>query len=350
MQPKVSIIVPVYCAENTLRRCVDSILAQTLQEIEIILIDDGSTDNSWEICKKYMEASPKVRAYSQENKGASGARNAGLNVALGEFIGFVDSDDAVEPEMYRLLYQQAEEKQADFVGCGYKYRNDKGTWIIGPSNLPEGCYSYEQIVQLLVKPLLGNEKRVGNKGVNGYGCMGIFRREILETNQIRFQSEREIFHEDELFYFAFMKHVHRVVYLDQPLYHYYFQEGSLSHRHWNNMWEMGKRLINRYHEIAEEYGIAHECGRRIDMYLLFFVIYTTFCACLPSVALTSGERTAQIRTVFEDEETKRVFREPIVFHEPKMISFILAMAKKNHPAVVRFVLYHYLKITKRKTL
>lgn len=350
MHPKISVIVPVYCAEGTLERCLDSVLAQTLQDIEIILINDGSTDKSWELCRRYADSFPNVRAFSQENKGSSGARNAGLDAAQGEYIGFVDSDDEIVPEMYELLYSEAKSKNADFVGCGYRYKNDKGEWVDGPSNLPEGYYDYEQVVQRLVKPLLGNEKRVGNKGVNGYGCMGIFCRRILEINHIRFQSERKIFHEDELFYFTFFKYVKAVAYLDRPLYHYYFQENSLSHRYWNNMWEMGKRLISTYRQIAKDYGIEQECGRRIDMYLLFFVVYTTFCVCLPSVKLTSKERTAQIRDVFQDEETKRVFREPIVFEEPKFIRFILAMAKKNRPATARFVIYHYLKITKRKTI
>ena len=105
--PKISIIVPVYKVEQYLRRCLDSIVAQTFTDWECILIDDGSPDNSGRICDEYAEKDKRFRVFHQENVGVSAARNKGLDEARGEWIGFVDSDDWIEKEMYEYLYNDA---------------------------------------------------------------------------------------------------------------------------------------------------------------------------------------------------------------------------------------------------
>lgn len=115
--PKISIIVPVYKVEQYLRRCLDSIEAQTFTDWECILIDDGSPDNSGVICDEYVANDTRFRVIHQENKGVSAARNAGLDVARGEWIGFVDSDDWIEPEMYETLLTKAINTSADIVSC-----------------------------------------------------------------------------------------------------------------------------------------------------------------------------------------------------------------------------------------
>lgn len=105
----VSVIVPVYKAEKFLHKCVDSILSQTLKNIELILVNDGSPDDSLEICKEYEKKDSRVKVINKENGGAASARNAGLNIASGEYIGFVDSDDYIDKDMYETLYNIAEE-------------------------------------------------------------------------------------------------------------------------------------------------------------------------------------------------------------------------------------------------
>ena len=121
--PKISIIVPVYKAEKYLRRCLDSILAQTFADWECILIDDGSPDNSRKICDEYNEIDARFRVIHQENAGVSAARNAGLNVALGDWIGFVDSDDWIDPETYQTALDAATKYCADVVQWGF-FLND----------------------------------------------------------------------------------------------------------------------------------------------------------------------------------------------------------------------------------
>ncbi len=118
MEIKVSVIIPVYGVENFLERAVDSALAQTLMEKEIILVDDGSPDSCPAICDRYAEEYPEtVRVIHQENQGLGMARNAGVSLARGEYVAFLDSDDTVEPEMYQTLYEKAQEGDYDLVMC-----------------------------------------------------------------------------------------------------------------------------------------------------------------------------------------------------------------------------------------
>lgn len=117
MNPKISIIVPVYKVEPYIRKCVDSILAQTLTDFELILVDDGSPDNCGEICDEYASKDSRVVVIHKENGGQATARNAGLDIAKGDYIGFVDSDDWIEPDMYELLYNMCIENKCDIANC-----------------------------------------------------------------------------------------------------------------------------------------------------------------------------------------------------------------------------------------
>ena len=113
---EVSVIIPVYNAEKYLEKCIESVVNQTLKDIEIILINDGSTDGSEEICKKYL-SDERVIYYSKENEGLAAARQDGIERASGEYIGFVDSDDWVEPDMYEKMYAAAKSNNSDVVYC-----------------------------------------------------------------------------------------------------------------------------------------------------------------------------------------------------------------------------------------
>lgn len=114
----ISVIVPVYNVEPYVRKCLDSIINQTYRDLEILVVDDGSTDRSGEICDEYVKQDERVQVFHTENKGLSAARNLGLDKATGEWIGFVDSDDWIEPDMYEKLLRRAEETGTDIVECG----------------------------------------------------------------------------------------------------------------------------------------------------------------------------------------------------------------------------------------
>lgn len=126
--PEISIIVPVYKTEEYLPRCIDSILAQTFTDFELLLIDDGSPDNCGKICDEYAEKDSRIRVFHKENGGVSSARNVGLDNALGTYIGFVDSDDYITPDMYEMLYRGFHSgKDVQLSACGIRFEGKTET-------------------------------------------------------------------------------------------------------------------------------------------------------------------------------------------------------------------------------
>lgn len=142
--PELSIIVPVYKVEKYLPKCIDSILAQTFRDFELILIDDGSPDNCGAICDEYAAWDSRIKVIHQVNAGVSAARNAGLDIASGTYLGFVDSDDWIEPEMYETMIATAIEKQVDVVACGIKHFSERGE-LLFEELLSEQAYTSEQL-------------------------------------------------------------------------------------------------------------------------------------------------------------------------------------------------------------
>lgn len=128
--PKISVIVPIYNSEKFLKRCVESILAQTFNDIEVILVNDGSTDNSPSICEDYAKKDKRIVVINKPNGGLSSARNAGLDIAAGEYIGYVDSDDYIAPEMYGKLLAACESESADVAECGLYVVNENDDVIL----------------------------------------------------------------------------------------------------------------------------------------------------------------------------------------------------------------------------
>lgn len=124
-KPKISIIVPVYKAEPYLKKCIDSILNQTFKDFELILVDDGSPDRCGEICDEYALKDSRIKIIHKENGGQSSARNVGLDIAQGEYIGFVDSDDWIEPDMYKKLFKVLKNDNVDMAICNINSIKDK---------------------------------------------------------------------------------------------------------------------------------------------------------------------------------------------------------------------------------
>lgn len=207
MDKLLSIIVPVYNVEKYLRRCLDSILAQTYKNIEVILIDDGSPDNSGEICDEYASRDNRIRTFHIENNGVSSARNFGLKKAKGEYIGFVDSDDYIAPEMYEVLVKNLEEYNAGISICGFSQEDVNGEFHrYWEEDVLKTFNTAEQIEYLLVNKY--------------YRCSiwdRIFKKEVL--NNVFFHKDINIY-EDMLFDYEAIKNSQKAVYTSTPYYYY----------------------------------------------------------------------------------------------------------------------------------
>ena len=207
---KVSIIIPVYQVENYLERAVDSALAQTLEEKEIILVDDGSMDASAQICDQYAQTYPElIQVIHKENEGLGMARNTGIRLATGEYIAFLDSDDAVEPEMYEEMYAKAIEDQCDIVMCDVKiiYVEEGRTSVV--SSYPSR--------EVDLSDYIANGNNIT------YSVNKLFRRSIWEENQY----EKMLF-EDISLIPSLMTKYSAIGYVPKPFYCYYRRSDTLS--------------------------------------------------------------------------------------------------------------------------
>ena len=168
--PSLSVIVPVYNVEAFLPVCIDSILTQTLQDLELILIDDGSPDRCGAICDEYAVTDPRVKVIHQKNSGVSAARNAGLKVASGAYIGFVDPDDWIAPEMFASLLMAAQEHHAQIAVCGFTFCDEFGRTKYNQA-VPEGLYDQDALLMSIYG--------MPNK-LHGSMCNKLFSRTVLE--------------------------------------------------------------------------------------------------------------------------------------------------------------------------
>lgn len=232
--PKISIIVPAYNAESTIARCIDSILAQTLTDFELIIIDDGSADKTGRICAAYND--DRIRYHRKENGGPSSARNMGLSLARGEYIGFADADDGMVPEMYEKLYAAAKEHDADLCACDFTFISE-GRATNYTDNLRGGYFDRTQIREEVLSAYLGNLDAEGHIGNVDWGVMRrIYRRAFLEGHNIRFD-ETLCNSEDCLFGFMAARQAGGLVYLkNECLYINYRNPYSLTRRYLPDFW------------------------------------------------------------------------------------------------------------------
>lgn len=237
MQPNknlVSIIVPIYNVEEYLDRCMDTLVNQTLKDIEIIMVDDGSPDNCPKLCDEWAKKDNRIKVVHKKNGGLADARNAGLAVATGKYIAFVDSDDFVKTDMYENLYNEVEKKQADTIYCGfYKYwTKDKIREFrnVDRTTIFEGNVLTEFSLDFVGSPT--SEKKDWKYEMSVWHSL--YSNDIIQKHHIRFRSEREILSEDIVFQELYLPHAKKVVYVSEPYYYYCFNNnGSLTHAKYN---------------------------------------------------------------------------------------------------------------------
>lgn len=211
MNKKISVIVPVYNVEEYIERCVDSIINQTYKNLEIILIDDGSTDKSGNICDAYLAKDSRIKVVHKKNGGLSSARNAGLDIAMGDYIGFVDSDDYIELTMYEKLSEHVDE--SDIVCCGVYYAFLHKKSIFSCPNTIEKISAKD----MFLKVFKGKECTVAV-------CNKLFSKDIFSDKRFK----EGIIHEDVEIIFDLIIKSGSVFLVDIPLYNYFHRDNSIT--------------------------------------------------------------------------------------------------------------------------
>ncbi|MEH7112585.1 glycosyltransferase [Neobacillus niacini] len=240
MVPNVSVIVPIYNMEKLLTSCLESILGQTLIEIEIILVNDGSKDNSGEIADAYASRDDRIKVIHKKNGGVSSARNAGLAIATGQYIGFVDPDDWISEDMYQKLYDTAAKGNLDIVIChNYNHHIEKGNFEIDSFHIKENT--------------LRNIRRHTLKDDYFSAVWNmIFKKSLIDEINSKFPENFTVW-EDGYFVLKAMYFTDRVKYLNEPYYHY--RKTYKKQRYINNLFESLLFLQQVREQCVKKWGI-----------------------------------------------------------------------------------------------
>lgn len=226
----ISIVVPIYNASKTIKKCVQSICNQSYSNLEIILVNDGSNDESLDICNELALYDKRIMVISQKNSGVSVSRNRGIEIAKGDYIGFVDADDWLDIDMYRCLLSICEERKADIVFCNYTevYRDNNS---ISNNQFVNIDRSYN-IKESILKEIICTH----DNNIMGVCWRTLIKRELLIKNNIRFDKEIKMA-EDMLFVVQCIDVAKNIEYTEKTLYYYYLNDGSVTSKYIENIWD-----------------------------------------------------------------------------------------------------------------
>ena len=335
MVPKISIIVPVFKCEDFLKEMLESLLHQTLREIEIILVDDGSPDKSGEICDCFAKKDDRIIVIHQVNQGAGKARNAGLEKATGEFIGFCDSDDWVELEMYERMYHQASYYGADIVRCNtlsHETWGDRVTWCPDYTNkLLNDEIIKSKIMPLMIAP--EKEAEFNKRLLKGCVCC-IFKHDMLSKYNIRFKDIRN--GQDYIFTSEAMWVAKSLVLMSDPFYHYRRQSTgslSLSMKKFRNYEQRyaSRSYIERLVEGTQYYPIYK---KRWEQENRRFVYLDARIATVYNPSNNKNEKIHLIKEVLNSEECKEAFSKPVQGRIPFQLKVLYYLISHNHPKLL----------------
>lgn len=242
MNSLISVIIPIYNVEKYLKRCVDSVLNQTYNNLEIVLVDDGSPDNSGKICDDYAKSDSRIKVVHKKNGGLSSARNAGLDIATGEYVSFIDSDDWVEKDLYKVLTDIANENDVDIIISQFKSgnkdeKNDKS--------------------DIKILDLTERFESICNRKAETSVCGVLFKKGIFDKE--RFNENR--LNEDFEFYSNIsIKYDYKIAVTSYQGYYYYLREDSITHQ------KFKKSLIDAVYNTVDAIELAKKYNSKLERY------------------------------------------------------------------------------------
>lgn len=318
MQPLVSIVVPIYNTEEFLSQCVESLLAQSMTNLEIILVNDGSPDGSAAIVDQYAQQDPRIKTVHQSNRGLPGARNAGMAVATGQYLGFVDSDDWVEEHMFAKLLATIEEFDSDVVMCDYtKVSGNRHTHRC--SNLRGGHFDRAQIEDEILP------SSIMDKGLEGPAILAVwrclYRRSFLAKRSIKFD-EAAKYSEDYLFSLEVMINANSFTYLkDHHLYMYRSNPESLSQTLKSDSWTKYTYLNEAMEQAVERTSggnLPANLAHQLNLHMLYVALFTI------------NLMNASDLTIYEQHRQLKA-----IVHTERLRSALKSVSSSNYPVVTR---------------
>lgn len=320
---KLSVIIPVYNVENYLMQCVDSVLQQTYTNLEVILVNDGSTDGSASICNALAETDHRIVVIHQDNAGVSAARNAGIRKATGDYLTFVDSDDWIEREMYKTMLETAQANGSpDVVMCDFMNVLGKEKLKIG-SHLQAGMYQKKEIIKEIYPTLLVTEDFGRIPIVSACTCM--FRTELFNKYLLFFDEELR-YSEDYLFMAAVMINAESYYYLkDFYFYNYRQIEESRSKKYQPTWWE---NLINLNRKLKSLLSNNKEYNfeRQVKLQLIHSVLLVSG-SILAHIDISTKEKIELHQKLLNNASVKKAFENIQFDQQQKTVRLILFLMK-----------------------
>lgn len=299
---KISVIVPVYNTEKYLVRCIDSLLHQTYKDLEIILVDDGSQDQCPQICDMYSRKYDNIKVIHKKNGGLSSARNIGLTIAKGEYIGFVDSDDEVDSTMYEKLFQVISSEKVDFVMSDYMRITSEKNSYLKTLDIQAGRYDKESIVdQIFPKLIMGENLEYGPLLSV---CHCLYKTDFLRIHNLAFDEEVK-WSEDNIFSAFVGYYANSFFYLKgEGLYRYYQNPGTITTSYRPGAWKVYCTMNQHLHNFFDNVKY-YDFSRQLKLHMIFYA-----CNCLGQVKQSGKSRKEQkklMKIIMDSDELNEAF-------------------------------------------
>lgn len=338
--PKISVIIPCWGVEKYLNRCVESIVNQTLKDIEIILVDDESPDRVPQMCDEWARKDSRIKVIHKKNGGLGFARNSGLEIATGEYVAFIDSDDFLDAEAYETVYNEAILNNLDI--CYYQRRrvdkNDRRIEISTQTKI--NTYIGRKEVDLYMLNLVGHKPSDEIQRTESFSvCMGIFRRSIIKSNCCKFISEKIVASEDIIFHLDLLPHVNRIKILPNVFYNYFINDASITQNYNDAKRDRMKRLLDVIRSKLEKTNIEEDY---LPHYFTQVIrIYRTILKFESRSDLPILKKIKRIKRECNSEHMRALYSYPYLSSYPKnMYIYLLAM---KHQFSLFFIVYYTLK-------
>ena len=313
-QPQVSIIVPVYNVENYIERCLNSLVNQTFKDIEIITINDGSTDKSLELLNKYAKEDIRISVIDLGDEGVSYCRNLGIEKANGKYIMFVDSDDWIDSNMLEVMYKKAEENKLDLVMCSYirEFKDHSKEKIF---NLPEEIiYKEDKVKNELLRKLVGpvKEELSNPEMLDALGTVWgkLYRADILKENKIKFVDLKEIGSaEDTLFNIFTFNYLKKLMFLNKPMYHYWRDNPKSVTSQYNSKLKEQRKVFFKYiSDFIKENNFGQVFKEALNNRICTSVLGLGLIECSKNNKISRINKIKNIKKIINEEYIRNAYK------------------------------------------
>lgn len=338
--PKISIIVPVYNVENYIKRCLDSLVNQTFKDIEIIIVNDKTPDNSMDICYEYARNDSRIKIFNKQiNEGLGITRNFGIEKSQGEYISFVDSDDYVSLNMCEKLYNTAKNCNADVVYGGIYYDDSNGNIKAKKYTDDVRIIRDRDVKQLLLDLIATKPKEKDDTIMEVSVWKAIFKREIFVNQNIRFVSERVFISEDVIFNIDYLSKCNCIAVIPDCIYYYSVNPKSLSKVFRTDRFKKVKEL---YYEIVSKLDDLYDKNdyqERTDRFLIARARTNAKKIIKHKNIIGKKESREALKEICNDNELCKILNKYPIFSLPKKYALIALLMKHKNYSILELLLY-----------